>query len=303
MKPNYKQYANLIDIPEGKSGDFEIKHEYTEPGTILPTANLRTAFLGGDKITDVIFPERQRWHKLLEDGNTWMTDWPIEVFQMRKEVAHFRGDILIGGLGLGVVASILCQRKRVGLITIVEKSADVINLVGPHIEKLSRRIQIIHADLFDFLKTTEDKYNFAFYDIWQGDGERTFHNMVVPLRDLSRGTIKDCNITCWNEGVMKSQLLMNLQNRIQMPTLFANAGMKIPTWEELATLEKTLETFKDDIYVNWTQDFFQAAVKYQWDIETAMIGCKHYIHIYGRPNWKKKWNTISEYMGPISKEK
>jgi spermidine synthase len=101
-----------------------------------------------------------------------MTDLYDEWWTQREaidEAANRGGQILITGLGLGLVAEAVLRQplSRVTQITIVEASPDVIALVGPYLQtKYPGRIKIVHADAFAWTPEHGEHYTVGWHDIW-----------------------------------------------------------------------------------------------------------------------------------------
>ena len=55
-----QHFNNVINIPERKVGEYEIKHEVVKAGTELTTSSYRTAIFGGQKIIAGNIIVRQR---------------------------------------------------------------------------------------------------------------------------------------------------------------------------------------------------------------------------------------------------
>jgi len=155
------------------------------------------------------------WHSLTDSDGVWMTDYPIEQFQADSMLhGNVYGTVLIGGLGLGYAAQLIASQPRVDKIIVVEKSQNVKDLVWRHLD-FPKRIEthIVIDDLFHYLEQPQQcPIHCGFYDIWRGDGESTFHETVIPLRKLS-STVVSGPIYCWNEDIMRCQLLMSLLTR------------------------------------------------------------------------------------------
>ena len=133
-----------------------------------------------------------------------MSDLPVEMADHLEFFLQAHGNVLIGGLGLGYIATKLTENRKVGDIVVVEKSTDVVRLVKPHLDD---RITVVNSDLFLYLKQRQlFEFDCAYYDIWTGTGEATWVEYVVPLRRLSVKANKHMEIWCWQEEVMQGQI-------------------------------------------------------------------------------------------------
>jgi len=73
--------------------------------------------------------------KLIVDGLIMMSNTPSEVLDLREIVYQAKGQILINGLGLGVLLEMILAKPEVEHIEVIENSPDVIHLVGRHYDK------------------------------------------------------------------------------------------------------------------------------------------------------------------------
>jgi len=267
-------YENVLNIPEATVGEFAIRHMVKPAGAPVPTSNLRTALYRGQAQPSVVYDHETRWHSLTEGDGVWMTDYPIEQIQHDEELKGMRDSILIGGLGLGYAATALAQRRTVKRIVVVEKQPEVVALVAPHIAH--PKITVVTADLFDYLKAGAEgqRFSYGFYDIWQSDGETTFHHVVMPLRQLSRGLVG--SVTCWNEIVMRGQLLNGLHSRLLM----------LDHPQSSLTLEALTAGLEDDntaaVYVNWAKPYWAWFAGAQPSQRVAMQKAAQFVKYYGR---------------------
>jgi hypothetical protein len=101
--------------------------------------------------------------KLTEDGNPWMTDNLFEVESTVGAVEVARGDVLVGGLGMGLFPTWI--KDKVNSIDIVELNQEVIDLVFHQVA--TEKMKIIHDEIYHYLRTTDKQYDFIFIDIWQ----------------------------------------------------------------------------------------------------------------------------------------
>lgn len=263
------KWCDVLNIPEGESDDYEIKHMYTDGD--VDAFSPRTLIFGHKKIT-VPLEGRNKWHSLKYSGGVWMTDLPIEQVQIDTQTKDIEGckRVLVGGLGLGYALSKFVLDYGVDLIDIVEINENVINLVWPHIHKdVKNRCRLHQGDLFKFLeekRESSDNWDCGFYDIWQSDGERTFHEMVMPLRRLSKGI---CNqVVCWNEDIMRSQMKTSLIGKLHI--IHA-------TEESDERIEKFIKSIEGNVYLDWQIPFWKLYLEEGASPEEAI----DYVNRYG----------------------
>lgn len=147
-----------INVPDNISGEWEVKtFEITEGEAKF--ANMRAAFRGRGYINAGIYK------KLLRGGEIIMSNSPDEIADFMSFVYKAKGNILINGLGLGVLLKALLDKEEVENITVIERSIDVIKLVGKTYLK-DKRVNIICADAFKWKPLNGTKYDYVWHDIW-----------------------------------------------------------------------------------------------------------------------------------------
>lgn len=80
-------------------------------------------------------------------------------------VTQRTGDVLIGGLGIGMVNIPLLASDDITSVTIIEKEQDVIDLVWEHCAK-DDRFTLIHADVNTWEIPEDSHWDFAWFDTW-----------------------------------------------------------------------------------------------------------------------------------------
>lgn len=195
-------------------GLFRIEHEIHKAGDNLTVVGLREAIFTGCPVTNLPLKQDTVIHKLThaQDG-TWMTDQPCEMVQMWRDLAvHARGDVLIGGLGLGILARMVAQKPCVHLVDVVERSSEVIELIRPH---HNGKTSFILGDIHKFVQRVFPRqYSCVLLDTWQGTGEWVWQSEVVPLRRALAPKIR--GIYCWAEGIMLGQIAQGLYRAAEM---------------------------------------------------------------------------------------
>jgi hypothetical protein len=162
-------------LKDGRSGDFELKHKTIPAGKILQ------AYKKGVGMHRDLFVEDYPIVSMTEKGDngvTWMSDTPFE-FECLKDVVEFaRGDVLIIGLGIGLLPTLIKDKPEVKSITVVELNEDVINLVWNQIK--TDKMKIVKGDAFEFLKSTLEKFDTIHVDIWA--------DIIQPYEEIDKVT-------------------------------------------------------------------------------------------------------------------
>lgn len=273
-------YKSPLDIPVGKVGKWEIRHKTIKPGENIPIISQRDALFSGKKAEYAIVTTPIVIHQLFEDGGLWMTDTPQEQELHKDVIKQCKGNVLIGGLGLGYISKMLANKKDVEFVTVVEKQKAVIDLVWKHLK--IENGTVIHMDLFDYLTKTKEKFDWAYYDIWTPTGEDILYTHVRPLKTLSKGKVPFKNILCWAEATMLGQMMMNIYWTIQ---LFEDKKMGI-----MNLSEKEFQHSYNFSRTHWT--FYNWLRQTKPNKEEALRMAKHYCQTYtDHDKWAEFWGV------------
>jgi hypothetical protein len=154
----------LVTVPEGKSGDWKISKV---------TVSQEDADI--DKLRALFNPQRAfrycpagEYTRLSCNGAIIMSDTPDEVRDHMPMIHEAKGNILIMGLGVGLILQACLRKPEVKHATVIEQSADVINLVATHYLKMfgTDRLSIINADALTWKPPEGVRYNAVWHDIW-----------------------------------------------------------------------------------------------------------------------------------------
>jgi hypothetical protein len=149
------------DVPAGTSGAWVIEKVLLEECEYDPSTDSRPE----------CFRFRPGSYTLLRRDNVqFMTDLYDEWWTQRiaiDEAVKRGGEVLITGLGLGLIAEALLRATDVARVTVVEFAADVIRLVAPHIEaRHPGRIEIVQGDAFSWEPPPGRHFTIGWHDIW-----------------------------------------------------------------------------------------------------------------------------------------
>lgn len=91
------------------------------------------------------------------------------------------GDVLIGGLGIGMIILAIQDKPEVKSITVIEKNQEVIDMIVPQL-KFNEKVRIICADVFEWKPDTGTKYDMAYMDIWSWINKDIYEQQMKPLK-------------------------------------------------------------------------------------------------------------------------
>jgi len=308
-------YLSPLNIPKGRSGKWSIEHDIIPAYTSITEISHRTALFRGIRPKNTVLDFPLKIHMLKNNGGLVMSDCLQERFDHEIVVDAMSGKILIGGLGLGYVASLLDKKKSVTEITIVEKSKDVIKLVASHLH-LKKLKQVHNQDIYRFLNPTfcpkcksrsighgfekdgtiswrcihcgnewiQERYDYIYIDIWTGTGEATLIEHVLPLRKLCNPFVASSkHIIYWQEDVMRGQVKFALHNRLLVPSLLK---------EHLELPQQKFDEIFNNKYLRIQKPFWNWVRAEKENPDIAKIAEKvidEYVDLYGEPEFDKRW--------------
>jgi len=180
----YEEYK--VNIPEGQSGDFKIQKFIV---------NKKDAFSFNISNMFQRSIEPGTYTKLVATNRLIMSDTPAEISDHLEIIYQAKGNVLINGLGIGMVVIVCARKKEVKKIIVNEISEDVIKLVAPF-SKFKKKIQINHIDAFDY-KPNGIRFNTVWHDIWDEICEDNNDEMSKLCRRYGRWLQKPHWQKCW----------------------------------------------------------------------------------------------------------
>lgn len=121
----------------------------------------------------------EKYARLKIGGECMMSETPMEHRTNSWFIFHAHGDVLIGGLGLGMIILPIQDEENVKSITVIEKSEDVIQAVKPQLP-LNDKVRVIQSDVFSF--KPGQKYDCVYMDIWFYPDEEAHEQMKTLKR-------------------------------------------------------------------------------------------------------------------------
>lgn len=166
-----------VKIPEGASGPWAVQR-FIVSKQEAEMERLRSIFSGGRGV-----PEGE-YTRLVRGGTVVMSDTPDEKRDHYEAVRRATGNVLINGLGLGMVLRAALNKPGVNRITVVELDKNVISLVAPHYA--DARVEIVNANAFDYQPPKGVRYDAVWHDIWDHITADNLPEMTRLKRKYSR---------------------------------------------------------------------------------------------------------------------
>jgi hypothetical protein len=168
---NWEMMKSLRDVfpkmpevlREAETENFRLEHFFVSE---LDTNRLRLNDLVNDRReytslksgTYVRLCDRRRGADNVVMSDTFMErESNLEFYQ------HAKGDVLIGGLGMGMVLLAVQNKPEVHLATVVEIEQEIIDLVLPQLP-LNSKVNLVQGDIFRFV--TNHLFDTIYFDIW-----------------------------------------------------------------------------------------------------------------------------------------
>lgn len=174
-----------VTVPEGRSGPWRVERfQIDEKGASLYNLHAFTHGYGAKAVPVGTFTKLQR------DGafDPMMSDTPAEVeghLRVIREIKKRGGQILLNGLGIGLVLQAALRCENVTHVDVVEIDQDVANLVWPHYAADPRaQLHLGNALTVKWPKGT--RWQVAWHDIWPAITSDNLAEMGILNRKYRR---------------------------------------------------------------------------------------------------------------------
>lgn len=146
-----------IDVPDGVSGNWRVESfEVTEDNQRLFNMRIKHSL-------QYVWPGTYK--RLMYGSTVVMSNTSFEIRTHQPILSRASGDVLIHGLGLGMVVKAVLAKPEVKTVTVIERSEDVIRLVAPTYAN-DLRFTIICADALTWRARAGVRFNTVWHDIW-----------------------------------------------------------------------------------------------------------------------------------------
>lgn len=137
-----------------------------------------------------------------------MSDGPNEHRTNYDVVVKSFGDVLIAGLGLGMIVVPILKKPVVTSVTVIEKYKDVDDLVTPHVLKeagsSADKLKVIVDDIYNWDPPKEAKYDVIYFDIWASQSTDDLAGITRLKRRFASRLKKGGYQAAWREKELRA---------------------------------------------------------------------------------------------------
>lgn len=123
--------------------------------------------------------------RLVHAGEVVMSNTNMEKRTNLEFCHNAHGDIIIGGLGIGMIIFAIQDKPEVKSITVIEKNEEVIEMVATQLN-FNDKVKIVHADVFEWRPEKGVKYDMSYMDIWNYVNEDVYEEMKQLKKKYAR---------------------------------------------------------------------------------------------------------------------
>jgi len=136
--------------------------------------------------------------RLIVDGTLWMTDAEFECWTNSDFVRKAYGDVMIAGLGLGLIVGPLLKSAKVESVTVLEKHPDVVALIAPLYRHC--KLSVINADAREW-EAPKKAFHYIYLDIWADVPNSDNKEEIAALKKRYRPALKKGGkVSAWCEN-------------------------------------------------------------------------------------------------------
>lgn len=201
----YPMFPKMVDHLKERKGErfalrtFEVSEQDADMMHFRDALNRQTEYVGFTAGTYI---------KLVDtvEGQVVMSDTAMEKRTNVEAYEKATGHVLIGGLGLGMLLLAIQDKPEVTKITVLEKYQEVYDLVRPQLP-LNDKVEVLIADVFDFVPPKDTLYDMIFMDIWSdlcADNWEEYKTLCRRYAHWLNRTNPDCWYGAWRRDTIKA---------------------------------------------------------------------------------------------------
>jgi hypothetical protein len=214
--PSYEPMVQILP-PEGQSGNAKLSRLLVSQQDAR-FSELRAFISGSGSLRDAV--SEGAYARLHVDGCLVMSDTPMERdsnYRFLMNASRAGGDVLVGGLGLGMILVPLLKMDNVTSVRVIEKSEGVVALVVPplleYLGPLGRKLSVVQGDILTWKPEPKTLWDCIYFDIWADICTDNLDEIATLKRRFARRLNRN-NPSAWM-GAWQEERLRSLKRREQ----------------------------------------------------------------------------------------
>jgi spermidine synthase len=132
-------------------------------------------------------------------GKVMMSNHETETYTNIKFLDNVKGDVIVFGLGIGLIILPLLNDDRIKSIDIIEIDIGLIEMISKKLAKydINKKINIINADANEYHLVNKKLYDTIYFDIWYSVEIQTFAQIDTLHSNWNRFLKKGGWIDSW----------------------------------------------------------------------------------------------------------
>lgn len=179
-------------VPEGIHGVAAVEHFEVDRNAAMLTTIRRGEFVPPGT-----------YARLRVKGQLMMSDTPMERKTNAEFVRKAHGNVLVAGLGLGLILHPILAKEDVTSVTVVEKYEDVIALIGPTVQH--PKLAIVQGDIYTWKPAKGTKYDTIYFDVWAEQSTDTLKDMAKLHLRFNKHKVKGGWMESWRREELQAQ--------------------------------------------------------------------------------------------------
>jgi hypothetical protein len=190
-------------VPSGEAGNARVDHvEVSRDAALFSMIRDRMPMAPGPMA------------RLFVNGGLMMSDGEHEKRTNSEAVRLAHGDVLVAGLGIGMVLVPMLQKPEVRTVLVLEKSAGVIQLVEVavrrYVGEAAVKLTVVEADAFTWEAPTGRCWDCIYFDVWPDICTDNLKGVTKLKRRYARRLNRD-NPKSWMRAWMEESLRSRLR--------------------------------------------------------------------------------------------
>ncbi|NNH78919.1 hypothetical protein HLH17_14950 [Acinetobacter sp. ANC 5380] len=149
-----------VQVKPSKFGEWQII-EFEISDSDASFFNMRNAINGRSHLN----VEAGSYTRLMKANEVVMSNTQMELQSNSVAYENATGNVLIAGLGMGMILDAILSKPDVKSVLVVEFDQHIVDHIGAYYKDDSR-VEIIQGSIFDYQLTDNEHYDYIWFDIW-----------------------------------------------------------------------------------------------------------------------------------------